>query len=50
MEVKHECFDRHMLITAVSGSIIRMVPPLIVSKEECDKAYAILEESVKAAL
>ena len=50
MEVKHECFDRHMLITAVSGSIIRMVPPLIVSKEECDKAYAIVEESVKAAL
>ncbi len=50
MEVKHECFDRHMLITAVSGSIIRMVPPLIVSKEECDKAYAILEGSVKAAL
>ena len=50
MEVKHQCFERHMLITAVSGNIIRMVPPLIVSKEECDKAFAILQESVKASL
>lgn len=48
MEVKHECCDRKMLITAVSDRIIRMVPPLIVTKEECDKAFAILQESVKS--
>lgn len=50
MEVKHQCFDRKMLITAVSGNIIRMVPPLIVTKEECDKAFAILKEATEAAM
>ena len=50
MEVKHQCCDRKMLITAVSDKIIRMVPPLIVTKEDCDKAFAILEEAVNASL
>ena len=37
-----------VLITAIGGHTIRMVPPLIASREDCDKAYAILEETVKA--
>lgn len=46
-EVKHACFDRKLLITSIGTNIIRMVPPLIVSKEECSRAALILEEAVK---
>ena len=48
VDVKHGCFDRKLLITAIGAHIIRMVPPLIVSEEECDKAVEIIEEAVKA--
>ena len=48
VEVKHGAFDRKMLITAIGAHIIRMVPPLIVSEEECDKAFEILDETVKS--
>ena len=48
VEVKHGCIDRHLLITAIGAHTIRMIPPLIVSEEECDKAAAIIEEAVKA--
>lgn len=47
VEVKHECLKRHLLITAIGSHIIRMIPPLIVTEEDCDKAYAIIEDSVK---
>ena len=48
VDLKHGCFDRKLLITAIGAHIIRMVPPLIVSEEECDKAVEIIEEAVKA--
>lgn len=48
VDVKHECFHRHLLITAIGTNVIRMVPPLIVTKEECDKATAIIKESIEA--
>lgn len=48
VDVKHECFHRHLLITAIGNDVIRMVPPLIVTKEECDKATEIIKESIKA--
>lgn len=47
VDVKHGCFDRKMLITAIGAHIIRMIPPLIVS-EDCDKAYEIIRASVEA--
>ena len=43
-----DAFDRKLLITAIGAHIIRMVPPLIVSEEECDKAVEIIKEAVKA--
>lgn len=46
VEIKHECIRRHLLITAIGEHIIRMIPPLIISREDCDKAAAIIEESV----
>ena len=48
VDVKHGCLDRKLLITAIGAHVIRMVPPLIVSAEDCDKAYAIIEETVKS--
>ncbi len=48
VEVKHECLHRHLLITAIGAHVIRMVPPLIVTKEDCDKATAIIREGVLA--
>lgn len=44
--VKHACFDRKMLITAIGHNTIRMVPPLIVTKEQCDQAISILEAAI----
>lgn len=46
-DVKHKCFDKKLLITAIGSSIIRMVPPLILTKEDVDKAVAIIKESVE---
>ena len=48
VEVKHGCLDRHLLITAIGAHIIRLIPPLIVTEEDCDKAVAIIEETGKA--
>lgn len=48
VEVKHECIHRHLLITAIGAHTIRMVPPLIITEEDCDKAAVIIRESVEA--
>ena len=48
VDVKHECLHRHLLITAIGAHTIRMIPPLIITEEDCDKAYEIIRESVEA--
>lgn len=48
-DVKHECLDRKMLVTLIGDRIIRLIPPLIATKENCDQAYAILRDAAKAA-
>ncbi len=48
VDVKHECLKRHLLITAIGDDVIRMVPPLIVTEEDCQKAADIIEEAVEA--
>ncbi len=47
--VKQACFERGLLLTAIGPDTIRMVPPLILAKEHCDQAAAILKEAVEAA-
>lgn len=47
VDVKHKCFDKNLLITAIGDHIIRMIPPLILTKDDCDKAANIICESVK---
>ena len=47
-EVKHECLHRHLLLTAIGDHIIRMVPPLIIDRRDCDEACEIIKASVEA--
>ncbi len=49
-DVKHACFDKKLLITAIGSNIIRMVPPLILTEDDCDKAFTIIKESVEEIL
>ncbi|MGN0585645.1 MAG: aspartate aminotransferase family protein, partial [Oscillospiraceae bacterium] len=46
VEIKHACFDRKLLVTAIGSRVIRMVPPLIITESDCDKAYDIILEAV----
>ena len=46
IDVKHGCLDKKLLITAIGSSVIRMVPPLILTEEHCDKAFEIIKEVV----
>ncbi|MDE6761597.1 MAG: aspartate aminotransferase family protein [Lachnospiraceae bacterium] len=46
VQVKVKAMEKKLLVTATSDRIIRMVPPLIITKEDCDKAAAILEEVI----
>lgn len=48
--IKHMCFDRKLLITAIGAHIIRMVPPLILTRDDCDKATAIIHDSLNALM
>jgi acetylornithine/N-succinyldiaminopimelate aminotransferase len=50
VDVKHNCIDRKLLVTLIGKSLIRMVPPLILTSEDCDKAFDILKDSIEAAL
>ena len=49
-DVKHEAFDRKLLMSVVKPNTIRLVPPLIITKEDCDNAVNIISESIKAVL
>ena len=48
VDVKHQCMHRHLLITAIGTKVIRMIPPLIITKEDCDKACEIIKESINS--
>lgn len=45
--IKHACLDRKLLTTAIGSNIIRLIPPLIATKEDCNKALEILQDAVK---
>jgi acetylornithine/N-succinyldiaminopimelate aminotransferase len=46
VEVKRTCVKNHLLVTAIGSGIIRMVPPLIVTKEECDECVRRLSRCI----
>lgn len=47
LDVKHKCFNRKLLITAIGKNVIRMVPPLILNEKDCDKAFEIIKAAVE---
>ena len=47
-DIKHHALDNYLMTTAIGTSIIRMVPPLIATKEDCDKAFDILKAACEA--
>lgn len=49
-DVKHSCFDQQLLVTLIGDRIIRMIPPLLVTKKECDQAFEILEKATQIVL
>ena len=47
IDVKHGCFNRKLLLTSIGKSVIRMVPPLIVTQDDCDRAVCIIKETIE---
>ncbi len=48
VQVKHKCLENKLLITALGDRVIRMVPPLIVSEDDCDEACAIICAAIQS--
>ena len=48
-KIYEECFKRNLLINCTQGNILRIMPPLVVTKDDIDRAIYILKESLKAA-
>jgi acetylornithine/N-succinyldiaminopimelate aminotransferase len=48
VDVKHGCLERHLLVTAIGDSVIRLVPPLIITQEDCDEACRIIGSTIEA--
>ena len=57
MEVKGEgkplveaCLAEHVIVNCTAGNVIRIVPPLIISKEEIDIVVAALDKALAACI
>ena len=46
-DVKQGCLDRHLLLTSIGDHTIRMIPPLIITKADCDRAVSIIKDTVE---
>ncbi len=46
-EIVEKALERNILINCTSESVIRLVPPLVISKEEIDRVVSVLREIVK---
>jgi len=49
-KVSWRCWEKGLFITFFSGSVLRICPPLVITKEQIDRALSILEESLSDAL
>ena len=48
VDIKHACFDRKLLVTAIGSSVIRTIPPLIVTEKNVIKHFAIMEDNCQS--
>lgn len=44
------CFNRGCFLTFLTGSVLRIMPPLVISAEEVDRALCAIEESLTDAV
>ncbi|MBO4863444.1 MAG: aspartate aminotransferase family protein [Eubacterium sp.] len=44
--VKHEAFEKRLLMSMLNPNTIRMVPPLTITKDDADKAFEIIKETL----
>ena len=47
LDVKWKCFENRLLITAIGDYVNRMIPPLILTKEEIDIGISIMRAAIK---
>ncbi|ABR46737.1 aminotransferase class-III [Alkaliphilus metalliredigens QYMF] len=45
-KVSYRCWEKGLFITFFSGNVLRIAPPLTISKKELDKALDIIEEAL----
>ncbi|MCL2617933.1 MAG: acetylornithine/succinylornithine family transaminase [Defluviitaleaceae bacterium] len=48
VQVKEEAIKRKLLTTSIGTNIVRLTPPLTITKAECDEAVNILTEAINA--
>ncbi len=48
LTVKHGCFDSKMLVTLIGDRVIRLIPPLVLTEKDCNRAYEILKKVSEA--
>jgi 4-aminobutyrate aminotransferase len=49
-KVSWRCWERGLFVTFFSGSVIRICPPLVITREQIDRALTILDESIADVL
>ena len=49
VEVKHKCVENYMVVSALGGNVIRLVPPLIIRGVDADLAVERLRNSILEA-
>jgi acetylornithine aminotransferase len=47
-EIVAQCASRGLLVNVTADSVVRLVPPLIVSQEEVDQAVSVIDAVLAA--
>ncbi|MDR1508215.1 MAG: aspartate aminotransferase family protein, partial [Synergistaceae bacterium] len=46
-KICYRAWEKGLLLSFFSGSVLRIQPPLVITREEMDKALNIIEESME---
>jgi 4-aminobutyrate aminotransferase len=49
-KVSWRCWEKGLFLTFFSGSVLRICPPLVITRSQADRALVILEESLSDVL
>lgn len=49
-KICYRCWEKGVILTFFSNNVLRVQPPLVITKEQIDKAVAIIEESINEYL